>query len=89
VGVLGVARAVGVQVGGGGGGGLCVHGCIVYWIIDMLFSPIKKPLSLPEWLSIMLVFGRLVQLVRILGRHPRGRGFEFLTAHQNLSSTAM
>src|SRR5471032_1494909 len=31
----------------------------------------------------MLVFGRLVQLVRILGRHPRGRGFEFLTAHQN------
>ena len=32
----------------------------------------------------MLVFGRLVQLVRILGRHPRGRGFEFLTAHQNI-----
>ena len=31
----------------------------------------------------MFVFGRLVQLVRILGRHPRGRGFEFLTAHQN------
>ena len=27
------------------------------------------------------LLGRLVQLVRILGRHPRGRGFEFLTAH--------
>jgi hypothetical protein len=32
----------------------------------------------------MLCIGRLVQLVRILGRHPRGRGFEFLTAHQNM-----
>ena len=28
--------------------------------------------------------GRLVQLVRILGRHPRGRGFEFLTAHHRI-----
>jgi hypothetical protein len=41
-------------------------------------------LCFPFSLSIMLVFGRLVQLVRILGRHPRGRGFEFLTAHQNM-----
>jgi hypothetical protein len=31
--------------------------------------------------------GRLVQLVRILGRHPRGRRFEFCTAHQNISKS--
>ena len=31
----------------------------------------------------MVGHGRLVQLVRILGRHPRGRRFEFCTAHQN------
>jgi hypothetical protein len=33
--VLGVAGAVGVQVGGGGGGGFGVHGCEVYWIFRM------------------------------------------------------
>ena len=33
-------------------------------------------------LRIMRLPGRLVQLVRILGRHPRGRRFESCTAHQ-------
>ena len=32
--------------------------------------------------------GRLVQLVRILGRHPRGRRFESCTAHQTSRSQA-
>lgn len=37
-------------------------------------------------LGIMRLPGRLVQLVRILGRHPRGRRFESCTAHQNTSN---
>ena len=43
------------------------------------------PVSLQDggYPLIMAAYGRLVQLVRILGRHPRGRRFEFCTAHQN------
>jgi hypothetical protein len=42
----------------------------------------------PRYLFIMPVPGRLVQLVRILGRHPRGRRFESCTAHQNFQTCA-
>jgi hypothetical protein len=39
-----------------------------------------------QTLGIMRLPGRLVQLVRILGRHPRGRRFESCTAHQRHTS---
>jgi hypothetical protein len=45
--------------------------------------PITQLLQTPLSLGIMRLPGRLVQLVRILGRHPRGRRFESCTAHQN------
>ena len=48
-------------------------------------SPAPPPTQLlhsPPTLRIMRLPGRLVQLVRILGRHPRGRRFESCTAHQ-------
>ena len=36
----------------------------------------------PSFVSLCLVFGRVAQLVRALGLHPRCRGFEPRSAHQ-------
>ena len=47
----------------------------------------RQALRIRETVFIIRVIGRLVQLVRILGRHPRGRRFEFCTAHQNISKS--
>ena len=36
----------------------------------------------PSFVSLRIVFGRVAQLVRALGLHPRCRGFEPRSAHQ-------
>jgi hypothetical protein len=52
--------------------------------MSLYITEYTQLLHSPPTLGIMRLPGRLVQLVRILGRHPRGRRFESCTAHQTL-----